>query len=94
MKQELRDGVIDVAGMIEDVEEMATLVPQILTQMVERAVGVPQISTDQQTVPMLQVTTQVVDRPYPVSQFRQWTFQPQVMTQEVFKKVPVPATTR
>ena len=60
----------DVAGMIEDVEEIAILVPQILTQMVERAVDVPQISADQQTVPMPQVTTQVVDR-----QFRQWTFQ-------------------
>ena len=65
----------DVAGVIEDVEEMAIMVPHILTQMVERAVDVPQISTDQQTVPMPQVTTQVVDRPYPVSQFRQWKFQ-------------------
>ena len=64
----------DVAGMIENVEEIAKLVPQILTQMVERAVDVPQISTDQQTVPMPQVTKQVVDRPYPVSQFRQWMF--------------------
>ena len=74
-EKELRDDVNDVAGMIEDVEEMAILVPQILTQMVERAVDVPQISTDQQTVPMPQVTEQVVDRPYPVSQFRQRTFQ-------------------
>ena len=71
----MRDGVNDVADMIEDVEEIAILVPQILTQMVERAVDVPQISTDQQTVPMMQVTKQVVHRPYPVSQFRQWTFQ-------------------
>ena len=74
-KKELRDGVNDVASMIEDVEEMAILVPQILTQMVERAVDVPQISTDQQTAPMPQITEQGVDRPYPVSQFRQWTFQ-------------------
>ena len=65
----MRDGVNDVEGMIEDVEEMAILVPQILTQMVERAVDVSQISTDQQTVPMPQVTKQVLDRPYPVSQF-------------------------
>ena len=41
----------DVAGMIEDVEEIAILVPQIPTRMVERAADVPQISTDQQTVP-------------------------------------------
>ena len=45
----------DVAGMIEDVEVMAVLVPQVRT----------------------------VDVPVP-----------QVMTQEVFKQVPVPVTTR
>ena len=60
-KQELRDGVNDVAGMIEDVEGTAILVPQILTQVVERAVDVPQVSIDQQTVPMPQVTKQVVE---------------------------------
>ena len=70
-EKELRDGVNDVAGMILDVEEMTILVPQMLTQMVERAVNVPQISTDQKTVPVPQITQQVVDRPYPVSQFRQ-----------------------
>ena len=73
--QELRDGANDAAGMIEDVEEFATLGPQILTHTVERAVDVPHISTDQQTVSLPQVTTQVVDRPYPVPRFRQWTFQ-------------------
>ena len=46
-KQELRDGVNDVAGTIEDVEEMAILVPQILTQMVERTADVPQTSAFQ-----------------------------------------------
>ena len=47
----MRDGVNDVAGMIEDVDEMAA------------------------DSPVPQVTTQVVDRPYPVSQLRQWMFQ-------------------
>ena len=74
----MRDSVNDVAGTIEDVEEMAILVPQILTQMVERAVDVPQISTDQPSV-----LVQTVDVPVP-----------QVMTQEVFKQVPLSVTTR
>ena len=89
-KQELRDSVNDVAGMIEDVEEMAILVPQIPTQMVERTADVPQISTEQQTelVPQDQtnckptissVSVQTVDVPVP-----------QVMTQVVFSQVPVP----
>ena len=67
----MRDSVNDVAGMIEDVEEIAVLVHQIPTQMVERTADLPQISTDQQSVPEPQVTIQVIDRPCPVSQFRQ-----------------------
>ena len=71
------------------------LVPQILTQMVGRAVDVPQISTDQQTVAyaashqtscrptISSVSVQTVDGPVQ-----------QVMTQEVFKQVPVPVTAR
>ena len=88
-KQELCDGVNDVAGVIDDVEEIAILVPRILTQMVERTVDVPQILTVQQPVP--QVTTQSVARPYPAPQLQTVDVPvPQVMIQEVFKQVPVP----
>ena len=59
-KQELCDGVNDAAGVTEDVEESAIFVPPILTQMVERTADVPQTSTEQQPVPMPQVTTQEV----------------------------------
>ena len=86
----MRDSVNDVAGMTEDVEEIAILEPQILTQVVERAVDVPWISTDQETVPcrkspnkLSTVSVQTVDVPVP-----------QVMTQEVLSQVPVPVTTR
>ena len=51
----------DVTGVIEDVEEIAMPVPRIPTQMVERIADVPQTSTVQQPVPMLHVTTQVVE---------------------------------
>ena len=51
----------DVAGVIEDVDEVAILVPRIPTQMVEGTVDVPQISAVQQPVPVPQVTTQVVE---------------------------------
>ena len=57
----MRDSVNDVAGMIEDVEEIAILEPQIPTQTAERTADVPQIFTDQQTVPVPQGTTQVVE---------------------------------
>ena len=57
-KQELCDGVNDVAGVIEDVEEIAILALRILTQMVERTVDVPQTSTIQQPVPRRQWTFQ------------------------------------
>ena len=60
-KQELCDGVHDVARVIEDVEEVAILVPRIPTQMVERTADVPQIPTVQQPALMPQVTTQVVE---------------------------------
>ena len=40
----------DVAGVIEDVEEVAIPVPHIQTQMVERTADVPQTSTVQQPV--------------------------------------------
>ena len=60
-KKKLCDGVNDVTGVIEDVEEIAILVPRIPTQMVERTVDVPQISAVQQPVLVPQVTTQVVE---------------------------------
>ena len=60
-KQELCDAVNDVAGVIQDVEEIAMPVPRIPTQMVERIADVPQTSTVQQPVPMPQVTTQDVE---------------------------------
>ena len=86
----------DVAGTIEDVEEIDIVVPQIPTRMVERTADVSQISTDQQTVPGPQVTTQVVDRPCPMSQFRQWTFQRRHDSRDVqssMKPVDVPVLT-
>ena len=54
-KQELCDGVDDVACEIEDVEEIAIIVPQILAQMVERTADVPQTST--RPYPVLQLQT-------------------------------------
>ena len=60
-KQELCDGVNDVAGVIEDIEEIAVPVPRTPTQMVERTADVPEIFTVQQPVLMPQVTTQVVE---------------------------------
>ena len=51
----------DVAGVVEDVEEIAIPVPRIPTQMVERTAEVPQIPTVQQPVLMAQVTTEVVE---------------------------------
>ena len=62
-KQELCDGVSDVAGVIQDVEE-------ILTQVVERTADVLQTSAVQQPMPMPQVTTHTVARPYPVPQLQ------------------------
>ena len=75
----------DVAGMIEDVEEMAFLVPQILTQMVERAVDMPQISnekTDSAHAASHRTGRRVSHIQCPSC--KQWTVQvPQVMTHEV-----------
>ena len=94
-KQELCDGVNDVPGMTEDVEEVAIPMPRIQTQMVERTADVPQILTFQQPVPVPQVTTQTVVRPCPAPQLQTVNVpEPQIMTQEMFKQVPVPVMTR
>ena len=79
-KQELCDDVTDVAGVIEDVEETAIIVPQILTQMVDRSADVPQNSTVQQPVPLPQVSTQTVARPNPVPQLQSVVVPVPVMT--------------
>ena len=90
-KQELRDGLNDVAGVIEDVGEVVISMPRIQTQMVERTADVPQILTVQQPVPVPQFTTQTVARPSPAPQLQTMDVPvPQVMIQEIFKQDPVP----
>ena len=49
-KQELCDDVTDVAGVIEDVEKIDTLMPRILTQMVDRTADLPQAPFNKQTL--------------------------------------------
>ena len=93
-KQELRD-VNDVAGVIEDVEEIAFPMPRIPAQMVERTADVPQILTVQQPVPMPQFTKPTVARPCPAPQLQTVNVPEQlIMTQEMFKQVPVLVMTR
>ena len=77
----------DVTGMIEDVEKMAIVVPQILTQMVVRTADVPQTSTVQQPVPEPQDTT---SGRLTISSVQLQAVEVQVTTRNGFSQVPVP----